>query len=212
MKIKDTLQNEAVKRLISKKLNIFKRQAITIERLKQVIENQKKTLHSLALEYVSMGDQALAIEESGVVEEGSVTYGKPLDDIAIRSALANYNKALRIMPECIDAMIGKARLLIAIDQLDGAEQELTKALELEKNNYRAHMTMGELMELNHDIPEAIKSYKRAAKADKKQPQPHDRLAAIYERIGFDDLAEDEQEIADRLRRALYKAKSKKKKK
>ena len=74
-----------------------------------------------------MGDQALAIEESGVVEEGSVAYGKPLDDIAIRSALANYNKALRIMPECIDAMIGKARLLIAIDQLDGAEQELTKA-------------------------------------------------------------------------------------
>ena len=212
MKIKDNLQNEAVKRLISKKLNIFKRQAKTIERLKQVIENQKKTLHSLALEYVSMGDQALAIEESGVVEEGSVTYGKPLDDIAIRSALANYNKALRIMPECIDAMIGKARLLIAIDQLDGAEQELTKALELEKNNYRAHMTMGELMELNHDIPEAIKSFKRAAKADKKQPQPHDRLAAIYERIGFEDLAEDEQETADRLRRALYKTKSKKKKK
>jgi ATP-dependent exoDNAse (exonuclease V) alpha subunit len=49
MKIKDNLQNEAVKRLISKKLNIFKRQAKTIERLKQVIENQKKTLHSLAL-------------------------------------------------------------------------------------------------------------------------------------------------------------------
>ena len=212
MKIKDNLQNEAVKRLISRKLNTFKRQARTIERLKQVIESQKKTLHSLALEYVSMGDQALAIEESGVVEEGSVAYGKPLDDIAIRSALANYNKALRIMPECIDAMIGKARLLIAIDQLDGAEQELNKALELDKNNYRTHMTMGELMELNHDIPEAIKSFKRAAKADKKQPQPHDRLAAIYEKIGFDDLAEDEQEIADRLRRALYKAKSKKKKK
>ena len=212
MKIKDNLQNEAVKRLISRKLNTFKRQARTIERLKQVIESQKKTLHSLALEYVSMGDQALAIEESGVVEEGSVTYGKPLDDIAIRSALANYNKALRIMPECIDAMIGKARLLIAIDQLDGAEQELNKALELDKNNYRAHMAMGELMELNHDIPEAIKSFKRAAKTDKKQPQPHDRLAAIYERIGFDDLAEEEQEIADRLRRAIYKAKSKKKKK
>ena len=75
MKIKDNLQNEAVKRLISRKLNTFKRQTRTIERLQQVIENQKKTLHSLALEYVSMGDQALAIEESGVVEEGSVAYG-----------------------------------------------------------------------------------------------------------------------------------------
>ncbi len=211
MKIKDQLQNDAVKRLISKKLNVFKKQVKEIARLKQVIESQKKTLQSLALEYASMGDQALAIDDSGVVGEGSVPYGKRLDDIAIRSALANYNKALRIMPECIEAMIGKARLLMAIDQLDSAEQELMKALELDKNNYRALMTMAELMEQNRDIPEAIKSYKKAAKADKKQPEPHDRLQAIYERIGFDDLAEEEQEIADNLRKALYKSKSRKKK-
>lgn len=210
MKIKDNLQNPAVKRLISKKLNIFKRQIATIERLKQVIENQKNTLRDLALEYASMGDQALNMDESGVVEEGSAPYGKRLDDIAIRSALANYNKALRIMPECIPAMIGKARLLMAIDQLDGAEEELRKALELEKTNYQTHMAMAELMEQLKDIPEAIKSYKKAAKADKKRPEPHDKLQAIYEKIGFDDLADEEQEIAKKLRKALYKKKSKKK--
>ena len=211
MKIKDQLQNAAVKRLISRKLNIFKKQVNEIARLKQVIDSQKKTLHSLALEYASLGDQALSFGESGVVEEGSVTYGKRLDDIAIKSALANYNKALRIMPDCIEAMIGKASLLIAIDQLVRAEQELNKALELDKNNYRALMTMAELMERNRDIPEAIKSYKKAAKADKKQPAPHDHLQMIYEKIGFDDLAEEEQEIADCLRKALYKSKSNKRK-
>ncbi len=211
MKIKDELQNEAVKRLISKKLNSFKRELRTIERLKEVIEGQKKTLQSLALEYVAMGDQALAFDESGVVGEGSVPYGKRLDDIAIRSALANYNKALRIMPDCIDAMIGKAALLMTLDQLESAEDELKKALELDKNYYRAHMVMAELMEKMRDIPEAIKSYKKAAKADKKRPEPHDRLQSIYEKIGLDDLAEDEQEIADRLRKALYKSAKRKKK-
>ena len=210
MKIKDNLQNPAVKRLISKKLNIFKRQIVTIERLKQVIESQKNTLRDLALEYASMGDQALNMDESGVVEEGSAPYGKRLDDIAIRSALANYNKALRIMPECIPAMIGKSRLLMAIDQLEGAEEELRKALELEKTNYQALMAMAELMKQLKDIPEAIKSYKKAAKADKKRPEPHDKLQAIYEKIGFDDLADEEQEIAEKLRKALYKKKSKKK--
>lgn len=210
MKIKDNLQNPAVKRLISKKLNIFKRQIVTIERLKQVIESQKNTLRDLALEYASMGDQALNMDESGVVEEGSAPYGKRLDDIAIRSALANYNKALRIMPECIPAMIGKARLLMAIDQLEGAEEELRRALELEKTNYQALMAMAELMKQLKDIPEAIKSYKKAAKADKKRPEPHDKLQAIYEKIGFDDLADEEQEIAEKLRKALYKKKSKKK--
>lgn len=214
MSIKDTLQNEAVKRLISKKLNSFKKNIRTIERLKQVIESQKKTLQSLALEYASMGDQALALDESGVVGEGSTPrYGKHhLDDVALRSALANYNKALRIMPECVEAMIGKARLMITMDQPESAETELQKAISIDKNNYLAHMTMAELMEQQHDVPEAIKSYKRAAKADKKQPVPHDRLADIYERVGFEDLADEEKEIADRLRKALYKSKTRKRKK
>ena len=140
----------------------------TINRQKQVIESQKKMLQELAMEYASMGDQALAMDESGVVEEGRVPYGKRLDDIAIRSALANYNKALRIMPECVQAMIGKARLLMVLDQPESAEQELNKALEIDKNNYLAHMCMAELMEQNRDVPEAIKSYKKAAKADKKR--------------------------------------------
>ena len=207
MKIKDNLQNDAVKRLISKKLNSFKKQLRTIERLQQVIENQQKLLRELALEYTTMGDQVLTMDESGVVQEGSVGYGNHLDDIAIRSALANYNKALRIVPNCIEAMIGKARLLIAIDQLESAEDLLNEAIELDKNNYTAQMTMGELMEHMKDIPEAIKSYKKAAKADKKRPEPHDHLQGIYERIGLDDLADEEHEIAERLRKAINKSKS-----
>lgn len=212
MKIKDKLQNEAVKRLISRKLYSFKKHVRTIERMKQVIENQKKTLQSLAMEYASMGDQALALDESGVVGEGSAHYGKRLDDVAIRSALANYNKALRIMPDCIDAMVGKARLLMTLDQLESAETELNNAISVDENCYRAWMTFGELYELLHDVPEAIKAYKKAAKVDKKQPAPHERLQAIYEKIGFEDLAEDEQEIAERLRKALYRQANKKKKK
>ena len=213
MKIKDNIQDEAVKRLISKKLNSFKKQARTIERLEQVIDSQQKLLRELALEYASMGDQALSMnEQSGVVGEGSIHYGKRLDDIAIRSALANYNKALRIAPDCIEAMIGKARLMMIIDQLENAEVELKKALEIDKNNYDAHMTMGELMELLKDIPETIKSYKRAAKSDKKRPEPHERLHEIYLNIGFEDLADEEKETANRLRKALYKRSSTKRKK
>ena len=212
MKIKDNIQNPTVKRLITRKLNVFKTQARQIERLQQVIESQKKMLRELALEYASMGDQALDIDQSGVVGESNTSYGKRLDDIAIRSALANYNKALRIMPDCIEAMIGKARLLMTLDQLDGAEQELNNALAIEKNNYLALFTMAELMEMFKDVPEAIKAYKKAAKADKKRPEPHERLETIYEKIGFDDLAEEEHEIAERLRKALYKSKTSRKKK
>ena len=136
----------------------------------------------------------------------------PASDIAIRSALANYNKALRIAPDCIEAMVGKARLFMAIDQLESCEELLNQAIEHDKNNYLALMTMGELMELLKDIPEALKNYKKAAKADKKRPEPHERLETIYEKLGLDDLADEEHEIAERLRKAIYKAKSSSKRK
>lgn len=214
MKIKDKIQSDAVKRLISKKLNVFKKQVKTIERLEGVIDSQQKLLRELALEYATMGDQALTMndDDGGVVREGSAPYGKRLDDISIRAAMANYNKALRIMPDCLQAMVGKARLFMTLDQLESAENELNKALDIDKNNYQTLMTMAELMEFMKDVPEAIKSYKRAAKADKKRPEPHERLQVIYEKIGFEDLADEENEIADRLRKALNKSKSKKRKK
>ena len=210
MKIKDNIQNEAVKRLIVKKLNTFKKQLRTIERLQEVIDSQQKMLRELALEYAAMGDQALAID--GVVGEGSVAYGMRHDDIAIRSALANYNKALRIMPDCVDAMIGKARLMMALNQCDVAEKELMNALKVEKNCYPAHLFMGQLREQQRNIPEAIKSYKKATKDDKKRPEPHEKLQSIYERIGLDDLADEEAEIAKKLRKALYKESTTKRKK
>ena len=210
MKIKDNIQNEAVKRLIVNKLNKFKKQLRTIERLQEVIDSQQKMLRDLALEYAAMGDQALAMD--GVVGEGSEAYGMRHDDIAIRSALANFNKALRIMPDCVPAMLGKARLMLTLDQPDVAEQEINHALEVDKNSYEAHLLLGDLKNQQRDIPEAIKSFKRAAKADKKRPEPHEKLQAIYEKIGLDDLADEEAEISKRLRKAIYKSTQKRKKK
>ena len=47
--------------------------------------------------------------------------------------------------------------------------------------------------------------------NKKQPEPHEKLQTIYEKIGLDDLADEEAEIANKLRKALYKASKNKKK-
>ena len=38
------------------------------------------------------------------------------------------------------------------------------------------------------------------------------LETIYEKLGLDDLADEEHEIAERLRKAIYKAKSSSKRK
>lgn len=170
MKIKDNIQDEVVKRLIVSKLNTFKKQYQTVARLQEVIDSQQQLLRELALEYCSMGDQALALDEGGVVGEG-----------------------------------------MTLDEPEKADQELNNALRLDKDNYLVLMTMGQLMETLRDMPQAIKSYKKACKADKKRPEPHEHLQTIYEKIGLDELADDEHDLAEKLRKALYKKTSKRNK-
>ena len=208
LKTVDVMQNPAARRLISKKLNAFRKKEQTIQRLQQVIENQQKTLQGLALEYCSMGDQALSMQCT--VEDGGTEYGNRLDDIAIRSALANYDKALRIMPDCVEAIIGKAQLLATLDQAERAEELLNTALRFDKKDYRAMMALADLLADQGNIPAAIKRYKKAASCDKKSPEPHEKLHGIYERIGLDELANEERDIATRLQDALDKKQSKKK--
>jgi len=211
MQMRDVLQQEAVQRLIAVKLSRFNTAQTTIDRLQQVIDSQTQLLRDLALEYAAMGDQSQALE--GVLGEDVVPYGnRPLDDIAIRSAFANYDKALRIDPSCVRAMIGKGKLLATLDQPDKAREQFKAAIAVDADCVAAHLALAQLHEAQHDLPAAIKSYKRAARADKHSPVPHDALADIYDRIGMDDLADMHRTKAEKLRKALYKASSKKRKK
>ena len=178
-----------------------------------MIDAQNQVLHDLAMEYTQMGNQSMGMGE--LANEDEVPYGgkKPkLDDIAIRSAMANYSKAIRIWPGCIDAMIGKARLLVTIDELAPAEETLKAVLERHPDNYEAHMGLGELYGAMKDTGAAIKSYKRAIKARRTAPQPHEALASIYGAIGLDDLAEEQDDLAKKLHKAAKKAKKPRKKK
>lgn len=197
--INNQLQNPAVQRLISTKLASFNRLVNQVEVLQQAIDSQHQLLKQLACEYAAMGDQSQGF--GTLASEPEVPYGEtcPLDDIAIKTALANYSKALRIDPECLQALLGKARLMTAIDETEQAFACYEQALTLDKDCYQAHFGLARLhLDLKH-TPEAIKSYKRAIKADKKRPEPHEALADIYDRIGLDDLADEQRDLAASLR-------------
>ncbi len=96
-------------------------------------------------------------------------------------------------------MLGKARLMASIDQTDQAIEGYNQALALDKNCYDAHMGLAQIYLDRKHTPEAIKALKRACKANKTRPEPHDQLAAIYDRIGLDDLADEQRDLARRLR-------------
>lgn len=211
--VNDVTAKPDVQRLVAIKLSRLNAMKREVDKLQQAFDAQTELLHKLAQEYTEMGNQSLGFGD--LASEGEVGYGakkRPgLDDIAIKSALANYNKALRIWPQCVGAMLGKGRLLMTIDELDAAEQEFNKALATGEAGYEAHMAMGELYGLQKNVPNAIMSYKQAAKANRRAPQPHEALAAIYESLELTDLAESQQEQAQKLRAQAAKRTRKKKK-
>ncbi len=209
--INDVSLNPAVWRLAALKLQRFNSQAKEIERLQEVIDTQNCMLRQLAMEYVQMGNQSLGLGD--LAEEEENAYGEHrarLDEISFKSAMANYNKALRICPECVEAMIGKAHLMTSVDELDDAEKALKEALKIDKNCFEAHMELGQLYSMMKDVPAAIKSYKRAAKVCKKSPLPHEALAMIYGSLGLDDLAEQHKLTATKLRSVGKKPANRKK--
>lgn len=207
--INNQIQNPVVQRLIATKLAGFNRLVKQVKTLQEAVDAQHKLLKELAQEYAAMGDQSQGF--GSLVGEDAVPYGDaaPLDDIAIKTALANYDKALRIDHECIQAMLGKARLMAAIDQTDRAVEGYNHALALDKNCFDAHMGLAHIHLDRKHTPEAIKALKRACKADKTRPEPHDQLAHIYDRIGLDDLADEQREHARRLRQPKKRRKTQK---
>ena len=213
MEIHSVIQDPVAKRLIKIKFNKFYRLKAKIKNLEEVIETQNNTLNELAEEFTAMGDQSMGLGE--LAQEDETPYGNAqprLDEIAIKSALANYNKALRLSKDYVPAMLGKARLLEAIGETASAISQLEAVLAINKNCYDAHLGLASIHEKEKDLPSAIKAYKRAAKASRTAIEPHVALSRIYEKIGLDDLADEHEQIAKQLRRQQKAKQSRRRKK
>ena len=211
MKINDVSKNPSVHRLIAQKLYRFNALNKKIKSLEDVIDAQNLQFRQLAEEYTEMGKQSLGYGD--FVSEDEVPYGKvnKFDEIAFKSANANFDKAIRLCPTYTPAYVGKAHLLYSVGEAEEAERLYKKALEAVPNSFEVHLALGNLYSDLKDVQEAIKSYKRAIKADKKAPQPYKALAGIFGRMGLEDKAEECEEKAERLRKAQTKSRKKRKK-
>jgi tetratricopeptide (TPR) repeat protein len=213
MEIHNVIADPVAQRLIKIKFNKFDRLNKKIKNLEDVIDSQNKMLNDLAAEFTAMGDQSLGMGQ--LAQEDEVAYGNAkshLDEISIKSALANYNKALRLSDGYVPAMLGKARLMEAIGETEKAVAQLEMILVSNKNCYDALMALGAIHEKEKDISAAIKVYKRATRASRTAVEPYVALVRVYEKIGLDDVADEFRDIVKQMRRQQQAKKSRRKKK
>lgn len=186
VKQQDVLNSPLAKRLIRRKFNVINELNIETNRLTDVIESQSKKLQKLALEFAAMGNESLSLSTT--------------DPISVKSAIANFNKALDIYPECFDALIGKAEMLTILDETDSAIKLLEDALKIRPNDFNANYKIGTLKFKEKNYPGALIALKRALRSNKNSVDANDTIADVYEEIGLDDKAEKHREIAEKLRK------------
>ena len=195
VRLKNVLELPLIQRYISRKLTQSDELYAVVETLKKKLEEQTKMLHNLANEYVQLGRQSL---EYCNAEEPPSSKKSSLNSIAVKSAIANYNKALELWDECIDAIIGKARIYYDYGEIEEAEDLFFKVLTLDKTNFDANYYIGCICFDKDQLELSLKSLKRALKIDKKSKKCHRKLIEIYDELGFDDLAEKHRKILNTL--------------
>ena len=187
------------KRFAAMKLSKITKLQQSIGELQAALDEKNKVLDGLAAEYVAMGCDAVNIK-SGEVD-------CDVDDmLAVKAAVANFDKAMRISTNCVAAMIGKAKLLMAIDETESALDLLTRAMKSPDAGFDGIFTLAMALYKNNEVKAAIKVLKRAAKADKNSTKPHEVLLEIYMNMGLEDLADEQRDAISRIRKRQSKKK------
>lgn len=186
MRSRSELHNDAAMRLVRRKLLQIPRLLVELEDARARIGENDARFRQLAREYVMMGDECVH------------------DSSEITPAIANYDKAISICPDYVDAWYGKGLALMGVSDDEASLECFARVLDIDSNHFQAIFQCGNICYRNDDLVKALDWYLRAASVDGKRPEVHMRLADVYEKAGEDTAAEHHRSIAAKLKRTRRK--------
>lgn len=182
MKSRNEIDNQSVMRLVRRKLSglmIHKEEA---ERLRGQLEDDRSRFRSLASEYLAMARECRS--------EG-------MDPVPV---FANYDKAISISPDYVEAWVEKGTLLAELGDDDEAVDLLQKAYAIDPGYVAAPYELGSVWLRLGDFAQALDWGLIALKIDEKRAATHSLLAEIYKRVGEENAARHHSELARKYRR------------
>lgn len=148
------------------------------ERLKEEIERQSKMLVKISAEYVELGRISMEYPEG------------------MASAVANLKKAIELNPESFDAMFELSRAYGKMRKYSKADETFNRLLSMQlsrKQRLQMYLWRAELCEDKGDFAAALLNYNAALKLDKKNAALLEKVARLYEKLGFGDVYDDEDD-------------------
>jgi hypothetical protein len=174
--------NAVVQRYIQRKLSVITKMQ---KRIAELEANEKETatkLESIANDFVAMGHDFGA--ESWEAD----------------AAIANYDKAIDLVPEHFYAWLGKGKLLAECNRADDALDALLHAAKIRPDDAETLIAIGDVSHATGDAYMALEHYLRAYHEDDKNIKLLERLKNLYEEIGDEDNADAYAAKIARLRK------------
>ena len=149
------IEKPAARRLIRRKLGVVNLLRKQKRKLQAQIEAQKKSLQKYAREYLLMGNECITQAHD------------------VRAALANYDKAIELYPEYIDAWIRKGITLFNEKEFFDAENCLNRAVSLRPSEFKALYNRGKLRLQTENIEGALSDLDKATSLKPEHPGAHE---------------------------------------
>lgn len=158
------------------------------EECRRKLESQKESLKKYAHEYYLMGNECIL---------------KAKDPHA---AHANFDKAIELYPEFVDAWVRKGVTYFDENRMDEAEKCLNHAVQLSPRNFKAVYNRGKLRLFTNRADDAVSDLDKATSIKPEHPGAHQYFGEALEAIGKEYEAEIHYRIAEELRKKNNKNK------
>lgn len=178
---RNELSNPLAKRLLRMKLQRFNTQQEQLKDLQKEFYKQQEINKEYAHEYYLMGNEC-------------VTKARDYN-----AALRNFDKALKLYPGYVDALVRKGITLLDMGDNYAAQASLNEAVRLSTSSFKARYNRGKCHILLKHYEEAVADLEKATTLKPKHAAAHEYLSEAYRHLGEKELAQKHQDIADELR-------------
>lgn len=174
---RNDLNKPAFQRFLAKEMLFVDHYRHQISDLEARLEENRKNVEDFAREYYLMANEC------------EVKFNDS------RAAIANLNKALRLDPYFIDALLRRAQLLLATGDAEAAEKDCSSILKIKKRHYKALLLRGKIrFQLNH-LEASYNDLLQAMTLRKSNPEVYNVLSKVCSKMGETTLAKQYRNIA-----------------
>ena len=169
-------------RFIRKKLGIINKLRAENQRLKEEMQASKRNLQKYAKEYYLMGNECVTQAHD------------------TRAALANYDKAIELYPEYVDAWVRKGVTLFNANRTSEANDCLNQAVNLRPTEFKAVYNRGKLRLHTGDIEGAMNDLDKATSLKPQHAGAHECFADALSQAGKEIEAAIHYRLAEEIRK------------